>query len=124
MILGIGTDIVEISRIATALERQGDAFWERILAPEERREIKSAKRRVEYFAGRFAAKEAASKALGTGIGEVRVHDLIIFNNERGAPYLTLKGYAAELAEQMGIRKMHLSISHSEHYATATVIAEG
>ncbi|MCX7572229.1 holo-ACP synthase [Tumebacillus sp. DT12] len=124
MIIGIGTDIIEIKRIAASLERQGDAFWERILAPEERREIKSAKRRLEYLAGRFAAKEAASKALGTGIGEVGLHDLVIWNNERGAPQMYLQGGAAKVAEQLGVRKIHVSISHSEHYATATVVAEG
>ena len=67
MIRGIGIDITEIARIATLLERQGNAAWERILAPEERREFKSAKRRTEYLAGRWAAKEAASKAFGTGL---------------------------------------------------------
>jgi holo-[acyl-carrier protein] synthase len=124
MILGIGTDITEIVRIAAMLERQGDAIWNRILAPEERLEFQSQKRRVEYLAGRFAAKEAASKALGTGIGAVGLHDLVVTKNEQGAPVLTLRGYAAKLAANMGIERMHISISHSDQYAVATVIAEG
>lgn len=123
MIIGIGIDITEIDRIAKLLERQGDALWNRILAPVERREIASDKRRVEYLAGRFAAKEAASKALGTGLGKVSLHDLQVTNNENGAPILTLHGNAAEVAASLGITRVHLSISHSEHYAVAQVIAE-
>lgn len=124
MILGTGIDIIELDRIALLLNRQGDALWERILAPEERRDIPSPKRKVEYLAGRFAAKEAASKALGTGLGKVGLHDLIVATNELGAPYLLLRNYAAEVAEEKGIVRMHLSISHSEQYAVAQVIAEG
>ena len=124
MIIGIGVDITEIERIGHFLERQGEAFWERVLAPDERREIKVAKRRVEYLAGRWAAKEAAAKAFGTGIGKVSFHDLLITNNEAGAPVLTLCGYAAELAQEKGIKHLHISISHSDHYAVAQVIFEG
>lgn len=123
MIVGIGIDIAEIERIAKLLERQGDAIWERILAPEERINFTSQKRRVEYVAGRFAAKEAASKALGTGLGKVSLHDLLIQNDEHGAPHLTLRGYAAEVATAKKIGRLHLSISHSDHYAVAQVIAE-
>lgn len=123
MILGTGIDITEIERIHTTLERLGDAFYHRVLAPEERREINTFKRRVEYLAGRWAAKEAAAKAFGTGIGKISFHDLIITNNEWGAPILTLRGHAQELAEERGITRLHLSISHSDHYAVAHVILE-
>ena len=91
MILGIGIDITEIGRITAMLDKQGDKLEARILAPEERRNFQSGKRRVEYLAGRFAAKEAASKAFGTGLGKVALHDLIIQNDDLGAPSLTVRG---------------------------------
>ncbi|MGZ4122236.1 MAG: holo-ACP synthase [Tumebacillaceae bacterium] len=123
MIAGIGIDITEIDRIAQLFERQGEALWERILAPEERKEFNTQKRRVEFLAGRFAAKEAASKALGTGLGKVGLHHIIVTNGENGAPQIRLDGHAAEVAETKRIKRMHLSISHSDHYAVAQVVAE-
>jgi holo-[acyl-carrier protein] synthase len=124
VILGIGVDITEIARVGKMLERQGASAWERILAPVERREFGSDKRRVEYLAGRFAAKEAAAKALGTGIGKVGFHDLAVVADEHGAPQLLLQGYAADLARVKGIVRVHVSISHSEQYAVAQVVLEG
>jgi len=124
MVLGIGIDIIEIARIQRLLQRN-DAFAARVLAPEEQRSFHSDKRYAEYVAGRFAAKEAASKAFGTGIGQqVGLHDLVIHNDERGAPVLTLRGAAAELAAQRGVQRVHLSISHSDSYAVAQVLLEG
>lgn len=123
MIAGIGVDITEIDRIAQLLARQGDALWERILAPDERKEITVHKRRVEFLAGRFAAKEAASKALGTGLGKVGLHHIIVTNGENGAPQIRLDGHAADVAKAKGITRLHLSISHSDHYAVAQVVAE-
>jgi holo-[acyl-carrier protein] synthase len=123
MIVGIGIDITEIKRLGRLLERQGDQLWERVLAPEERREFGSEKRRVEFLSGRWAAKEAASKAFGTGIGQIYFHDLVIHNDEAGAPHLTLKGNAIKAAAEKGINRVHLSISHSDEYAVAQVILE-
>ncbi|ASS76668.1 hypothetical protein CIG75_17955 [Tumebacillus algifaecis] len=123
MIIGTGVDITEIARIERLLGRLGEKIWQRILAPAERRTFTSDKRRIQYLAGRFAAKEAAAKALGTGLGKVGLHDLIIVSNEAGAPILTLHGLAAEIAEQQGITATHLSISHSDQYAIAQVILE-
>ena len=123
VIIGTGIDITEIGRIAKLLERQGEAMWARILAPEERRTFSNKKRQAEYLAGRFAAKEAASKAFGTGIGKVALHDLVVTNDELGAPVLTLRGYAAELAAERGVARVHVSISHSDQYAIAQVILE-
>jgi holo-[acyl-carrier protein] synthase len=123
MIIGTGIDLTEIERIQRLLDRLGDKAWQRILAPEERRAFTADKRRAEYLAGRFAAKEAASKALGTGLGRASLHDFIITNDEHGAPRLTLRGYAAEVAKQKGVTHLHLSISHSERYAIAQVILE-
>lgn len=124
MIIGTGIDITEIARMANLLDRHGDTIWNRILAPEEREMFDSPKRRVEYLAGRWAAKEAASKALGTGIGKVSLQDLVITKNELGAPRLTLRGYAAERAAALGATRTHISISHSEQFAIAQVILEG
>ena len=123
MIVGIGIDITEIKRLGSLLERQGDQLWERVLAPEERREFSSEKSRVEFLSGRWAAKEAASKAFGTGIGQIYFHDLVIHNDEAGAPHLTLKGNAIKFAAEKGINRVHLSISHSDEYAGAQVILE-
>ncbi|TCP56017.1 holo-[acyl-carrier protein] synthase [Tumebacillus sp. BK434] len=123
MIIGSGIDITEIARLERLCRRLGDKVWERILAPAERRPISNEKRRLQYLAGRFAAKEAASKALGTGLGKVGLHDLIIDNDELGAPVLTLQGHAAELAAQKGVDRIHLTLSHSDHYAVAHVILE-
>ncbi|ARU61263.1 hypothetical protein CBW65_09845 [Tumebacillus avium] len=123
MIIGTGLDITEIARIERLWQRLGEKVWERILAPAERRAITNDKRRIQYLAGRFAAKEAAAKALGTGLGKVSLHDLIVTNNELGAPILTLHGHAAELAGQKGVGAIHLTISHSDQYAVAQVILE-
>ncbi|KEO81004.1 holo-ACP synthase [Tumebacillus flagellatus] len=123
MIIGTGIDITEIERIAGLLERHGATIWKRILAPEEREMYDSPRRRAEYLAGRWAAKEAASKALGTGIGKVSLQDLVITKNDLGAPSLTLRGYAAERALELGVTSTHVSISHSDKYAVAQVILE-
>ncbi|MBL0389301.1 holo-ACP synthase [Tumebacillus sp. ITR2] len=123
MIIGTGIDITEIERITDMLERHGVTIWKRILAPEEREMFDNPRRRAEYLAGRWAAKEAASKAFGTGIGKVGLHELIITKTELGAPQLTLRGHAAELAEQLGVTSTHVSISHSKEYAVAQVILE-
>lgn len=123
MIIGIGTDITEIKRLGRLLERQGDQLWERVLSPEERRAFTSPKRRIEFLSGRWAAKEAASKAFGTGIGFISFHDLVITNDEAGAPHLVLRGNALAVAAEKGVNSVHISISHSDEYAVATVILE-
>lgn len=115
MIVGIGIDIVEIERIEKMVERQ-ERFVDRILTLNEksRYERFSKKRKIEFLAGRFAAKEAFVKAIGTGISkEFSWHDIEIVNNDSGRPIL----YAATDCE------IHLSISHSESYAIAQVILE-
>jgi holo-[acyl-carrier protein] synthase len=115
MIIGTGIDIVELSRIEKLMERQ-PSFVDRVLTAKEKERFTalSDKRKVEYLAGRFAAKEAYSKANGTGIGkELSFQDMNIAATEKGKPYFTepLSG------------NVHLSISHSEQYAIAQVIIE-
>ena len=113
----IGTDIIQISRIAQALDRHGDNFKKRFLSS---REIALAER-VESLAGFWAAKEAISKALGCGIGSrLGFHDIQLFKDPRGAPYFTLSTQAATLHP---IQNSSLSISHDGGFAIATVIIE-
>ncbi|HBH7894339.1 TPA: holo-ACP synthase [Vibrio vulnificus] len=123
-IVGLGTDIAEIERVEKALARSGVAFAERILSVQEMETFVSLKQQGRFLAKRFAAKEAASKALGTGIAHgVSFQDFIIKNDDNGKPYLQLAGRAAELAHQMGVCHTHLSLSDERHYAVATVIFE-
>ncbi|QXO17784.1 holo-ACP synthase [Vibrio ostreae] len=124
MIVGLGTDIAEIARIEQVLARSGTAFAARILTPQELALFAARKQQSRFLAKRFAAKEAASKALGTGIaGGVSFQDFIISNDELGKPVLSLQGKAAELAAGAGVTALHLSISDERHYAVATVILE-
>lgn len=124
MIVGLGTDIAEIARIEQVLARSGTAFAARILTPQELELFSARKQQGRFLAKRFAAKEAASKALGTGIaGGVSFQDFIISNDALGKPVLSLQGKAAELAEGAGVTALHLSISDERHYAVATVILE-
>lgn len=125
MIVGLGTDIVEIDRIAAMIERHGDAFVDRIFTPAERDYCDSKKNAAQHFAGRWAGKEAAMKALGTGfVPGIRWHDFEILPEKSGAPILSLSGGAAERANTMGMTRWHVTMSHGKAYATATVIGEG
>ncbi|EKO3540309.1 holo-ACP synthase [Vibrio fluvialis] len=124
MIVGLGTDIAEIERIEKALARSGRAFAERILTPQELTQFDGLKQQGRYLAKRFAAKEAASKALGTGIAYgVSFQDFAISNDDNGKPLLSLSGKAAELAQRSQVASVHLTISDERHYAVATVILE-
>lgn len=122
MIIGMGTDIVEIERIAAMIERHGDLFVDRIFTPAESAYCGSKKHAAQHFAGRWAAKEAAMKAIGTGfIPGIRWHDFEVLPALSGAPQLTLTGGAAERATALGIAQMLVTMSHCRSYATATVI---
>jgi holo-[acyl-carrier protein] synthase len=123
MIAGMGVDLVEISRIERALERFGERFERRILHEEERVLLPKGRRRVEFVAGRFAAKEALSKALRTGIGSVSFQDIVIEAGGHGEPLVRLKGMAEQQGNRMGIRRWHVAITHTREHAMAVVIAE-
>lgn len=124
MIVGLGTDIVEIARIASSLSRLGDNFSRRILTPFERERMQSLAKPESYLAKRFAAKEAAVKALGTGIGRgISWQHFEVRNTEQGAPILVITDYAKQRCDELGVRSVHLSISDEQHYAVATVILE-
>ncbi len=124
MIVGLGTDIAEIERIEKALNRSGDAFAQRILTENELQVFIQLKQRGRYLAKRFAAKEAASKALGTGIAHgVSFQDFEISNDDNGKPVLTLSGKALQIAQASAVQNLHITISDERHYAVATVILE-
>jgi holo-[acyl-carrier protein] synthase len=124
MIAGLGTDIVEIGRIKEMLEKHRNSFIHHILTEQELAEAESRKDFSAYCAGRWAAKEALSKALGCGIGEhCSWKDIRILNGGKGRPDIQLCGKAFETAEKLGVNSIHLSISHEKQYAVATVILE-
>ncbi|MBQ0799151.1 MAG: holo-ACP synthase [Porticoccaceae bacterium] len=121
MIIGIGTDLVRIERIEQAMARSGDCLAKRILRPEELAIYQDSRQPAHYLAKRFAAKEAASKALGTGIGKVSWQDFLISNDEHGAPVLTLSGAAYTLLEAQGGNGALLSLSDERDHALAFVV---
>ena len=121
MTIAIGTDIVEMKRIADALERQGDKFLQRILTDSEIAEYRGRGNSVAFLAKRFAAKEAVVKALGTGIGRgISFQHLIVSNNSEGAPQVELQENAADRLKQLGGTKVLLSLSDEKNYALAYV----
>lgn len=123
MIFGIGTDIVEIDRIAKAVQKN-DGFLEKYYTSNERRLIQERARAVQTAAMNFAGKEAVAKALGTGInGDVRLEQIEILRAETGAPYVVLCGSTEKYAREQGIRKIHISLSDTHQTAAAYAIAE-
>ena len=124
MIVGLGLDIAEIDRITTALTRHGAAILERLYTPTEVAYCESHKNKFERYAARFAAKEAAMKALGTGWTRgVRWRDIEVANAPGGKPTLRLQGVAREFAEKLGVKNISLTITHSGNLALAQVIFE-
>lgn len=125
MILGIGTDLTDVRRIERALGRFGERFARRVLAEEEYRQYCRHVKPASYIAKRFAAKEAFSKAMGTGIGVfVNWHDVSVANEPSGRPYLKFSASLAALLAQRGIRRAHLSLADEIELACAFVILEG
>jgi holo-[acyl-carrier protein] synthase len=125
MILGLGLDITEIDRIAQAIGRHGNAFKNRVYTLAEREYCESHKNSFERYAGRFAAKEASMKALGTGWRRgVRWVDFETVRAPSGTPTMKLDGVALEIANKMGVKNIALTITHSGNLALAEVIFEG
>jgi holo-[acyl-carrier protein] synthase len=124
MIIGSGVDMIEIARIADVLARYGDRFCQRIYLPGEIRYCRSKKNGAESFAARFAAKEAAAKALGTGIQHgVAWRDIEVVRTPSGRPTLLFHGRAAAVAGKLGVRNAVISLTHSRTQALAQVILE-
>jgi holo-[acyl-carrier protein] synthase len=123
-ILGHGIDLVETHRIQKLLDTHGQHFLDRVFTPAEQRYCaRQPKRRIEHLAGRFAAKEAILKALGTGwSGGIAWTDMEILPESTGRPGLRLTGQCQAVAQKIGITQWHISISHIQTHATASAIA--
>ncbi|MEI8063211.1 MAG: holo-ACP synthase [Verrucomicrobiota bacterium] len=122
-IAGTGLDIVETGRIRQSLEQFGDRFLNRCFLPGEIVYCQGMKLPELHFAARFAAKEAISKAFGTGIGhELGWKDMEICRRASGEPYVVLHGKGAELAKSRGVTSVFVSLSHCRDYAAASAIA--
>ena len=125
MIKGIGVDIIKVKRIEEMIKAHGKVFLSRVFTPTETNYCQRFKRPEERFAGRFAAKEAVLKALGTGWrGGISWQDVEVLETPSGPPEVHLAGAAEKEARKLGIQKVYLSISHSQDYALAFAIAEG
>ena len=125
MILGIGIDLIEVARIEASYERFGERFLGRILLPGEISYCLSHKKPGPFLAARFAAKEAISKAFGTGIGaQLGWQDMEVARKESGEPFVILHGKGKKLFEERGAKNVLISLSHTEIHATAMAILEG
>lgn len=124
MIVGVGTDIVDSRRIEHSLRRFGEKFQNRILSAGEHRSLQD-KELAAYIARQFAAKEAVAKVLGTGMRQgVSFRSICVYRNEQGAPYVTLEGGARQIADSLGITRIHISLSDERHYALAFAVGVG
>jgi len=124
-ILGIGTDIIECLRIANMIERHGELFLNRVYTPHEIEYCSARKAATQHYAGRFAAKEAVLKALGTGWTRgIQWQDIEVHNDLGGKPSIVLGGGARELCLRDGISQVLITISHCRSFATAYALAVG
>jgi holo-[acyl-carrier protein] synthase len=124
MILGTGIDIIEVRRVRSSLERFGDRFVQRILCPEEIAYCFSHRQPAPFVAARFAAKEAISKAFGTGIGaQLSWHDMEVGRKASGEPFVILRGKGRDLLQVRGAKMVHLTLSHTQEYAAAMAVLE-
>jgi holo-[acyl-carrier protein] synthase len=124
MILGVGIDLIETSRVETSWKRFGERFLGRIFLPAEIGYCLGMKLPARHLAARFAAKEAVSKAFGTGIGsKLGWKDIEVCRREGGQPFLVLHGGGEALAREFGVRNTHLSLTHHETAAAAVAVLE-
>jgi holo-[acyl-carrier protein] synthase len=123
-IVGTGIDVVDCVRIESSIERFGDRFLRRVFTEGEIAYSQSMKFPARHFAARFAAKEALSKAFGTGIGKsMGWRDLDVQKKESGEPYLVLRGGAERMAKERGVTRVWISLSHTDTIGMATIILE-
>jgi holo-[acyl-carrier protein] synthase len=123
MIVGLGTDIVEIARIGQMIERHGELFLQRVYTEEEIRYCQQRKESMQHYAGRWAAKEAVMKTLGTGFTRgVGWQDIEVASRRSGQPIIVLRGGARDFAAQIGVDEILITISHCRTFATATAVA--
>ncbi len=121
MKIASGVDLIEIQRVGAAIERHGARLLERIYTPAELAEVGQ---NLPSLAARFAAKEAVSKALGTGMGKVSPKEIEVLRNAAGAPVLHLHGNALQMADLLGLQEWSLTLSHTASHAIAFVVALG
>jgi holo-[acyl-carrier protein] synthase len=125
MIVGTGVDITEVTRVREALQRFGERFLRRVFTPAEIAYCASKRNNLERLAARFAAKEAALKALGTGLRHgITWRDVEVRRQPGGRPTIAFSGVAAEFAARLGVKHIALSLSHTAEQAIAMVILEG
>ena len=125
MIVGMGIDVAEVKRIGKVVESQGERFVKRVYTEAEAAYCQQFKNKYERYAGRFAAKEAAMKALGTGWSRgVKWVDVEVLRQRGGRPTLQLHGQARKIADSLGVKNIALSITHTAEQAFAVVIFEG
>jgi holo-[acyl-carrier protein] synthase len=124
LIVGLGVDIAEVGRVKAAIERYGETFLRRVYSANEREYCERFRNKYERYAGRFAAKEAAMKALGTGWSRgVRWVDIEVVREKGGRPTIKLAGEAANVADRLHVKHIALSITHSADQAFAQVVFE-
>ncbi len=124
MIYGIGTDIVECGRVESVYKKHGSRFLETVLTPAETVLLEKRSGKAEFISGRWAAKEAIAKALGTGMGkECTFTEIEILPGERNVPQVRFLAGTAETVKRLGITNVRLSISHERHYAVAMALLE-
>jgi holo-[acyl-carrier protein] synthase len=124
-VLGIGVDLVECARIQHSIDRFGEKFLHRVFTDGEIEYSMSMKFPARHLAARFAAKEAVSKAFGTGIGKAMGwRNIDVRKKPSGEPFLVFSGPAQELAAKRGVRSALITLSHTEHHAVASVVLEG
>src|SRR4051794_14252109 len=124
-VVGVGVDLVEVARIEHSLERFGERFLHRVFTEGEIDYCKSMPHPARHLAARFAAKEAVSKAFGTGIGHsMGWKEIDVHRKASGEPFLVLSDRAEELAAQRKVRASFISLSHTDHHAVATIVLEG
>jgi holo-[acyl-carrier protein] synthase len=125
MLIGTGVDLIEIERVANSIERYGERFLRRVYTDREIAYCNRKRSSAESFAARFAAKEAAAKALGTGISKgVTWTEFQIDREPSGRPVLELRGRAAALGAELGVKSISVSLTHSRELAMAMVVMEG
>ncbi len=125
MIIGTGVDIIEVDRVRGAIERHTERFLHRIYSKSEIDYCRESASPYQRFAPRFAAKEAVLKSLGIGWQKgAGFSNITVVNNAMGAPNVMLSGKSLEISEKLGVKKIHLSLSHTSSYAVAQAVAEG
>jgi len=124
MIVGVGTDLVEVNRLGKIIYRWGDRFVRRVYSPGEIAYCRQRKNPAIHYAARFAAKEAFLKSIGIGLGKgIPLSDIEVTRGNRGEPHLHLSGKAEEFLRENGGGRIHLSLTHTTHDAAAFVIIE-